>query len=40
MAKIGELYYDITAKDSGLAKVLEKVKKELDGAVQCSSEAD
>ena len=32
MAKIGELYYDITAKDSGLAKVLEKVKKELDGA--------
>ena len=31
MAKIGELYYDITAKDSGLAKVLEKVKKELDG---------
>lgn len=32
MAKIGELYYDITAKDSGLAKVLGNIKKELKDA--------
>ena len=29
MAKIGELYYDITAKDSGLAKALGKIKEQL-----------
>ena len=32
MAKIGELYYDITAKDSGLAKALGNIKKELKDA--------